>query len=83
MFQQWQQRQLVTAAGAGFHVCGVQALSCSSLEIIANRDDSVEKQCFVAENFLYQIVLLCFVVVSMEINGGHYFQNNLRSIAVY
>lgn len=24
-----------------------------------------------------------FVVVSMEINGGHYFQNNLRSIAVY
>jgi len=38
------------------------------------------KKCFVAENFLYQIVLLCSlsVVISIEINRSHYFQSSLR-----
>ena len=40
------------------------------------------KKSFVAENLLYQIVLLCFVavVVSMEINQRHCFGSNLVSI---
>jgi len=46
---------------------------------IANGDDYVEKQCFVAGNLLYQIVLLCslYLFVFMEINGRHYFRSNV------
>ena len=38
---------------------------------------TVEKQCFVAENLLYHIVLFAAVVVSMEVIRRHYFQDNL------
>jgi len=46
---------------------------------MASGGDYAEKQCFVAENLLYQTVLLCFVsvVVSMEINRRHYFWSSL------
>lgn len=42
---------------------------------------TVETQCTVAANFLYQkvIVFLIVVAVSKEINRGHYFWNDLRS----
>lgn len=41
--------------------------------------EEYEKQCFVAENLLHQIALLCFVtvVVSMETKRRHYFWSDL------
>jgi len=38
---------------------GMQALVNSWWKCIANGGDCIERLCFVAENFLYQIVLLC------------------------
>ena len=41
-----------------------------------NGGGCVEKECFVAENLLHQVALLCFVsvVVSIEKNRRRYFQ---------
>ena len=47
---------------------------------IPNGGDCTEKQCFVAENLLYQIALCCSfvsVVDSMEINRRHHIWNDL------
>jgi len=48
---------------------------------IANGGDDVEKECFVWEFALSNSVIVLFVsvVVSMEINGRHYFQSILQS----
>ena len=54
-FQQWQQQ--VTSTDADFYKCSMHALVQSWC--IANGADYVKKQCFVAKNVLYQIVLLC------------------------
>ena len=48
----------VNSAGADFHKHSVQALVHCWEACIANSGDYVEKQCFVAGNLLYQIVLL-------------------------
>jgi len=52
-------KQWATSAGADFYKCGMQALLHLWRKCIANGGDYVEKQCFVAKNLLYQIVLLC------------------------
>jgi hypothetical protein len=52
-------KQWATSAGADFHKHGVQALVHGWRKCIANGGDYVEKECFVAKNLLYQIVLLC------------------------
>jgi len=51
----------------------------------ATGGDYVEKQSFVAENLLHQVVLLYFVsvVVSVEINRRHYFQSNLHTSLLF
>jgi len=48
---------------------------------IPNGGDHVEKQCFVAENFFYQIVIVFFVAVVFftGLNKRHYFQSKLHS----
>lgn len=53
-------------------------LFITSKKGIANDGDYVEKDCSVAENVLYRIVLSCFVsvVISMETSRKHYFQSN-------
>ena len=56
-FQQWQ--QWVTSTGADFYEHDLQVLVLHWQKCIANGGDYVEKQCFVAENLLYRIVLLC------------------------
>ena len=57
-FQQWW--QWITSAGADFYKRGTQPLVYRWQKCIANGDDCVEKQCFVAENLLYQCYLaLC------------------------
>lgn len=61
---------------ANFYKYSMQALHCW-LKCIANGGEFVDKDCFAAENLCYQIVLQCFVVVSMEINGSLYFGSNL------
>jgi len=47
------------ASSADFYKCGKQALLHHWWKCTANDGDCVEKLCFVAENLLYQIVLLC------------------------
>ena len=59
----------------------MQALVQHWWKSIANGSDYVEKQGFVAENLLYQrviVVLFVAVVVSKEINKMHYFWSNLH-----
>jgi len=56
-FQQW--RQWVTSTGSDVYEHGMQALAHLWQKCIATGGESVEKQCFVAEHTLYQIVLLC------------------------
>jgi len=41
-----------------FHKCGMQAFGHCRWKCIASRGHYVEKQCFVDENFLYQMMLL-------------------------
>ena len=53
--QQW---QWVTSTGADIYKHGMLALVHSWQKCIANGGAYVEKECFVAENFLYQMVLL-------------------------
>ena len=52
-------RQWGTSVGADFYENGMQALVHGRWKSVADDGDCVEKQCFVAENLLYQIVLLC------------------------
>jgi len=56
-FQQWW--QWVTSAGADFYKRSMQALVRCWKKYTANDGDYVEKQCFVAENLLYQIAVFC------------------------
>ena len=58
-FQQWQQRQWVVFVGADCYERGKQDLVDWLQKCIASGGDYVEKQCFVAENLLYQIVVFC------------------------
>ena len=58
-FQYWQQQQWVTSVGAGFDEYSMQALVHHWQKCLANGGDYVEKHCFVAENLLYRVVLLC------------------------
>jgi len=51
--------QSVTSTGADFYDCSMQALVHCWQKCTANGVDCVVKQYFVAENFLYQTVLLC------------------------
>jgi len=85
--QQWYQ-QWVTSTSADIYKHGMQTLVDYWCKCIANGGDCVEKQCFVAANLLYQLLLLCSlfllyivlfisVVVFMEINRRHSFQSNL------
>ena len=80
-FQQWQ--QWVAPTCAVFYEHSIQALAHSCKKCIAYHGDYVEKQCFVAKNLLYHILLLWYlylfvsVVVYMKINGRHYFQSHL------
>jgi len=57
VFQPWQQQ--VTSAGADCYEHGMQAHVHRWGTRIANAGDYAEKQCFVAENLLNQILLLC------------------------
>ena len=52
-------KQWVTSAHADFYECDIQALVHCCPKYIANGSDCVEKECFIAENLLYQVVLLC------------------------
>jgi len=52
-------KQLVNPTGSDFCKSGIQALVHYWQKCIANSVDYVEKQCFVAESLLYQMVLLC------------------------
>ena len=54
--QSWQQ---VTSPGADCYMHGTQALVHLWQKCTANGDNYVEKDCSVAENLLYQTVLLC------------------------
>jgi len=62
-FQQWWQWQWVTYAGADFYEGGMQALDHRLQKHIANGCENVEKYCSAAENLLYQIVLLCSLLL--------------------
>ena len=53
-FQQW-----ITFAGADIYEQGMLALVHCWQKCIASGGDCVEKVCFVAENLLYEAVLLC------------------------
>jgi len=52
-------KQWATSAGADFYKRGMHALVHHWRKCIATGGDYVEKQCFVAKNLLYQIVLFC------------------------
>ena len=58
----------------------MQALAHCWRKCRASGGDCVEEYSFVAENLLYQTVIVLFVslVVSLEINGRHYFRSSLR-----
>jgi hypothetical protein len=51
-------KQWATSAGADFYECGMQALVHCWRKCIANGGYYVVKKCFVANNLLYQMVLL-------------------------
>ena len=55
--QQWWQWD--TSAGADFYKCGVKSFVHHYWKCRANGGGCVWKNCFVAENLLYWIVLLC------------------------
>jgi len=80
VFQKWclhsSCEQCVPFAGADFYDHGMQDLFHHWQKCGANGGDNTGKYCFVAENLLFQTVLLCFlsVAVSLEISRGHYFQ---------
>ena len=79
-FQQWQQWHWITSTDTHFYEQGMQVLVHCWWKCIANGSDYVEKQGFVAENLLYQrviVVLFVAVVVSKEINKMHYFWSNM------
>jgi len=81
VFQQWQQG--VTSTGADLYKHEMHALVHRWQKCGADGADCVEK-CFVAENFLYQTVLLLLfvsVVVSMEIFLIYYFKSNLCTLS--
>jgi len=59
VFQQWRQWQWVTTAGADLYECSMHYHVHHWQKCISNSGDYVEEQCFVAENLLYQTVLLC------------------------
>ena len=52
-------KQWATSTGVDFYECSMQALVHLWRKCIVTGGDYVEKQCFVAKNLLYQIVLLC------------------------
>jgi len=52
-------KQWATSAVADFYERGMQALVHGWQKCIANGNEYVKKQCFVAKNLLYQIALLC------------------------
>ena len=49
----------------------------------ASDNDYMNKLCFIAENFLYSIVLLCFLYAFTEINRRHYFWSQPLTITEY
>ena len=51
-------KQWVTSTSADFYKCSIQPLIDCWQKYIANGGDYVEKQCFVAENLFYQMLLL-------------------------
>jgi len=57
----------------------MQALVHHWQKCTANGGDCVEKQSFVTESLLYQVVLLCSssALVSVEVNRKHDLQGNL------
>ena len=57
--QHWWQQQWATSTGADCYEHGVQVLVYCWQKCTANGGDYAEKQCFVAENLLNQILLLC------------------------
>ena len=62
--------------GKTFYESGMWALAHRWQKYIANSGDYIEKQCSVAENLLYQIVLLCSLCLlffSTEINRSQCF----------
>ena len=61
----WQQ---VTSAGTDFNEQGMQAVVHHQWKCIAKSSDYDEKQCFVAENLLCQIVLSCSIHCSFRGN---------------
>jgi len=61
---------------AEFYKHGLEALAHHWQKCLASGSNCVDKRCSVAENVPYQvmfIVLFVSVVVSMKINGRHYF----------
>jgi len=52
-------KQWVTSTGEDFYECCMQVLVHHWWKCVVNGGACVEKQCFVAENLLYQIALLC------------------------
>ena len=67
------------STGADFYEHDMHALVHWWWKCITNDGDYVEKECFVAENLIYQIVFLVSIQVSVEINRRHYFWSNLHS----
>ena len=59
VFQKWQQWWWVISTGIDFDEHCLQGLAHHWQKCIAHGSDYVEKQCFIAENLLYQIVSLC------------------------
>ena len=62
-FQQCPQQQWVNSTGTDFYKHGMQTLVYCWWKCIANGGGYAEKQCFVSENLLYRIVLLCSLYV--------------------
>ena len=76
---------VATSTGADCYECSMQALVYCWQKCIANGHVCIKKWYFVAENLLYQTVLLCSLYLLkflLEINRRHYFQSNLRTFFV-
>ena len=59
-WQQWHERQvMLQTAMHSCHTMKWRAYQLAHPHELANSSDYVEKQCFVAEDLLYQLVLLC------------------------
>jgi hypothetical protein len=57
--QHFPDNDAIIALGADFSERSMQALVHHWQKCIANGEDYVERQCFVADNLLYPTVLLC------------------------